>query len=166
MTSETDGSWQCEYMIINDMRYLNVMFKKKKSALLTQTMFQWMKYIRGWQLISQQQSSSAGSQGWAERGWTVVTETGSVWGSMGLRIDRMESVNQRGPWWPKHTADLPELVARWWEHRHLSPVDAHVTQTPHPWRMENSPFVNGTVTADCSTQQRGENLQHAGVFQT
>lgn len=102
-----------------------------KTALLTQTVFQWMKYVRGWQLISQPRSSSAGRRVWAERRWTVVTETGSIWGSMGLRMDRMESVNQRGPWWPERTADLPELVARWWEHRYLSHYHWHWwTHTP------------------------------------
>lgn len=39
---------------------------------------------------------------------------------VGLRMDRMESVNQRGLWWPERPAAPPEPVARWWEHRYLS----------------------------------------------
>ena len=56
--------------------------KKKKTALLTQTMFQWMKYVRGWQLISQPWSSSTGSQAWNEGGlsWLRQGPYGEVWG--------------------------------------------------------------------------------------
>lgn len=81
------------------------------------------------------------------------------------RMDRMESVNQKRPVvtrthrcsaWAGGAvmgASLPVTLSS-------TLVDAHVTQTLHPWRKENSPFVNGTVSR--STQQRGENLQQCG----
>lgn len=71
-------------------------------------------------------------------------------GKYGAEDDRMESVNQRGPWWPERTAGLPELMARWREHRYLSHYHSRwwtqaSLQTPHPWQMKNSPFVNGAL---------------------
>lgn len=113
-----------------------------KAALLTQAVPPWMKNVRGWQIIFQLPSYNAGSHTWAE--------SGAHAGKYGAEDDRMESVNQRGPWWPERTAGLPELMARWREHRYLSHYHSRwwtqaSLQTPHPWQMKNSPFVNGAL---------------------
>lgn len=110
---------------------LNIRFFK--AARLTQAVPPWMKNVRGWQIIFQLPSNNAGSHTWAE--------SGAHTGKYGAEDDRMESVNQRGPWWPERTAGLPELMVRWRGHRYLSHYHSRwwtqaSLKTLHPWQIK------------------------------
>lgn len=85
-----------------------------------------------------------------QRRKSYVSREQGPYGKYGAEDDRVESVNQSGPWWPERTAGLPELMVRWREHRYLSHYHSRwwtraSLKTPHPWQMKNSPFVNGAL---------------------